>query len=72
MEPTGNYDWIADAIREHHLDERDFGLFMSLVTDRDTDIAEVPAFARACSFQRVGGWLEFSFTCVGPDDPPTP
>jgi hypothetical protein len=69
LEPNIDYDWIQGAIHENRLDESQYGLFVSLVTESDSDIVAVPDFAREL-FRKVGGRLEFSFTSVEPDDPP--
>src|SRR5262249_34930738 len=68
LEPGINYDWVEGAIQDHELDATDYGLFISLVTDSDSDILAVPDFVRTL-FRRVGGRLEFSFTSVEPDAP---
>jgi hypothetical protein len=67
LDPAGDYDWIGDAVHEHHLEEADYGLFVSLVTEAESAIVSVPDFARAL-FRRVGGRLDFSFTCLGPEE----
>ncbi len=68
LEPGISYGWIDSTIQEHRLDESEYGFFVSLVTDSDSDMIAVPDFAKNL-FRRLGGRLEFSFTLVDPTDP---
>jgi hypothetical protein len=67
----GRYDWVESFAKELHPAADDYGLFVSLTTEIDTDIIRVPDFALDLS-RRAGGVIDFSYTYVGPDeeDPP--
>jgi hypothetical protein len=54
---------LREFISDEHLGSEDYGLFVSLVTDRETAIVEVPKFVRDF-FKEVGGRIDFSFTIV--------
>lgn len=61
-----NYDWIGPFIAKHSLDASYYGLFVSLATDNDSDIMDVPHFALTLS-RSVGGEISFSFTVLSED-----
>ncbi len=50
-------------LRQNKISPNTYGLWVSLVTERDSDGVRVPAFA-AELFRKVGGKLDFSFTSV--------
>lgn len=63
LQDTGRYEELADFIGRVDLREEDYGLFVSLRTDYDSDIIRIPQFA--LSFSRsVGGAIDFSYTVV--------
>lgn len=61
------YGWITDLVARHRIDEEDYGIFVSLVTEMDTDIIRVPRFV-AELYRRTGGVLDFSYTYVSPEE----
>jgi hypothetical protein len=63
LQDTGRYDELAGFIGEANLCEEDYGIFVSLRTDDDTDIIRIPQFALNLS-RRVGGVIDFSYTIV--------
>lgn len=64
LQETETYDWLMDFLAEANLGYEDYGLFVSLRTDSDTDIIRVPQFALDLS-RRVGGVIDFSYTYIG-------
>ncbi len=71
LEAEGPYDWVETFAKDLRPAAEDYGLFVSLTTEIDTDIIRVPDFALDLS-RRAGGVIDFSYTYVGPDeeDPP--
>jgi hypothetical protein len=63
LQDTETYEELAGFINGALLCEEDYGLFVSLRTDYDTDIIRVPQFALNLS-RRVGGVIDFSYTVV--------
>src|SRR4051812_20510961 len=67
MRDDGKYDWLIDLIRARGFSEEDYGFFVSLVTERDSDGVSLPEFARKL-FRQTGGRMDFSFTFVTDED----
>jgi len=67
LEEGGEYGWILDFVERHRPGEEDYGLFVSLVTEIDTDIIRAPRFAMDLS-RRAGGVVDFSYTYVEPGE----
>ena len=67
LEEGGEYGWIVDFVERHRPGEEDYGLFVSLVTEIDTDIIRAPRFALDLS-RRAGGVVDFSYTYVEPEE----
>jgi hypothetical protein len=67
LEAGGRYDWVEAFAKDLRPPEEDYGLFVSLTTEVDTDIIRVPGFALDLS-RRAGGAIDFSYTYVGPDE----
>lgn len=63
LQETETYDWLMDFLAEAKLGYEDYGLFVSLRTDSDSDIIRVPQFALELS-RRVGGVVDFSYTII--------
>lgn len=61
------YDWVETFIKDLRPAAEDYGLFVSLTTEIDTDMIRVPDFALDLS-RRAGGVIDFSYTYVGPDE----
>ncbi len=64
LEEIETYDWLMDFLTEAKLGYEDYGLWVSLRTDSDSDIIRVPQFALELS-RRVGGVIDFSYTIIG-------
>src|SRR3954463_352716 len=66
---TGSLDLapICDFVRAEHLEESEYGVFISLLTERETAIVTAPDFIRRL-VRDVGGQIEFSFTVIHPDE----
>jgi hypothetical protein len=58
---------ICDFIRAEHLEESEYGVFISLLTELETAIVTVPGFVQRL-VRDVGGKIEFSFTVIHPDE----
>lgn len=58
-----SYEWIESFIAKHGIREEEYDIFVSLSTDSDSEIVDVPAFAMALS-RKVGGGMTFSFTVL--------
>jgi hypothetical protein len=58
-----SYDWIGPFVAKHGIDESDYGLFVSLRTDSDSDMVTIPDFALNLS-REIGGEIAFSFTVL--------
>lgn len=58
-------------VSQEMLEDDSYGVFVSLVTDRETGGVVVPKFVREVS-RALAGSLEFSFTVIHPEevDPP--
>jgi hypothetical protein len=63
LQETETYDWLIDFLADAKLGHEDYGLFVSLRTDSDSDIIRVPQFALELS-RRVGGVIDFSYTYI--------
>lgn len=61
-----DYTWIKSFIDQHQIPECDYGLFVSVSTDSDSEIISLPKFA-AEIFRAVGGGIDFSFTVLSED-----
>lgn len=66
LEDGEDYDWICSFIARHGINEGDHDIFVSLSTDSDSAMIDVPAFAMKLS-RRVGGGMTFSFTVLSED-----
>jgi hypothetical protein len=58
---------IREFITDAKLGEDAYGVFVSLVTDRETAIVSVPKFVRDL-IRDVGGQVDFSFTIIHSDE----
>ena len=58
-----DYSWVKAFIAKHLVSENDYGLFVSVSTDSDSEIVSLPKFA-ADLFREVGGGIDFSFTVL--------
>jgi hypothetical protein len=59
-----NYRKLRMFLRKNGIASGKYGLWISLVTERDSDGVRVPNFA-VKFLQQTGGKLDFSFTAVG-------
>ena len=60
------YEWIEPFIAKHGIREDQYDIFVSISTDSDSEIVDVPTFAMRLS-RRVGGGMTFSFTVLSED-----
>jgi hypothetical protein len=63
LEEKRNYEKLFAFIREQKISQASFGVWISLVTECDSDGVHVPEFVIAI-IREIGGQVDFSFTCV--------
>jgi hypothetical protein len=65
LEAGQSYDWLPGLIRQWGVNEDEYGVFVSLVTEHDSEIVDVPPYVLDLH-KRIGGQIWFSFTVVSP------
>lgn len=58
-----NFDELIDFIVNHQIEENIYGIYVSLVTESDHDGVSLPRHVVELH-KKIGGHLDFSFTCV--------
>lgn len=58
-----DYNWLQEFIEEEKIPGTEFDIFVSLVTEDDTWIVEVPSFV-VVLVRQIGGRITFSCTTV--------
>lgn len=58
-----DYGWIKGFVKQNGIEERNYGVFVSLVTEEYKGTVRVPKFVVELS-REVGGVMDFSFTVV--------
>lgn len=65
--PDYNYYALSSFLCTNNIPSDSYGLYMSLVTERDNDGVHLPKYALEF-YKLIGGSIDFSFVCIGGDD----
>ncbi len=65
LEIQKSFDKIIELFDRCNFEKDQYGLFISIVTESDSEILEIPP-AYVDLSRKIGGKIEFSFTCVFP------
>jgi hypothetical protein len=66
-----NYKRLLEFLDNNNISSKSYGIWISLVTERDNDGVHLPAYA-VKFYKLIGGNLDFSFVSLRPDPDGSP